>query len=449
MALQPTPVADSVVQFIMDARTRSYPANVIDAARMCLADWTGVAIGAAGEAPVRLLLDALHEPGAALLMSGGTASSATAALINGTLAHSLDFDDTHVPSLTHISGPTWAAVLALAPSRGEDSDLLGAFITGFEVGGRLGSVVGPALLERGIHATAIIGGIAAVAAGSVLLGLNETQTANALGLAATQAGGLTASFGTMAKPFHAGKAAMNAVIAVQLARNGFTASLETLDQPKGLAGALIQDGSAPFRPIETNDWQILKNTFKPYASCLLTHPSIDCARQIASKLNGGSVERVTATVHPLAVQLAGKPQPHTPLEGKFSLAFCIALGLGGHTVSAADFSKERLQDARIRQIVNCVELKADTSLRETAAHISLTSENGDQRDAEVEFALGNPENPMQWSDMRAKFIALTESRLDSLAEPLFAYLRTNERTSHLAELARFCTVDGIAAKATE
>ncbi|MDP1910183.1 MAG: MmgE/PrpD family protein, partial [Hyphomicrobium sp.] len=216
MAAQPTPVAESVVDFLATARTRNNPANVIAAARRCRVAWTGVAIGAAGEAPGTIVRDARHEPGPALVLSGGTASSATAALINGTLAHTLDFDDTHVASLTHISGPTWAAVLALASKLDDDqADLLGAFISGFEVGGRLGTVIGPAMLERGIHATAVIGGLAATAAGCVLLGLNQSQAANALGLAATQAGGLTASFGTMAKPFHAGKAAMNAVIAVR------------------------------------------------------------------------------------------------------------------------------------------------------------------------------------------------------------------------------------------
>ena len=449
MAPQPTPVADSVVQFIMDSRTRNYPANVIDAARMCLADWTGVAIGAVGEAPAALLREALHEPGAALLMSGGTASTATAALINGTLAHSLDFDDTHVPSLTHISGPTWAAILAIASSATDDADLLGAFVTGFEVGGRLGSVVGPALLERGIHATGIIGGLAATAAGCALLGLDETRTANALGLAATQAAGLTTSFGTMAKPFHAGKAAMNAVIAVRLASRGFTASLETLDHPRGLAGALIQDGSVSFRPIAANGWQILQNTFKPYASCLLTHPSIDCARQIAAALNDGSVERVTATVHPLAIRLAGKLQPQTPLEGKFSLAFCIALGLRGHAASAPDFSDKRLLDEDIRQVADRVELKADASLRETAARMRVTSQNGNRHDAEVAFALGNPENPMRWPDMQAKFIALTEPRLGFSAEPLFAHLRTIDRKCDLTAIARFYAAGGSTANAAE
>ena len=450
MAPQPTPVSDSIVEFLAAARTRVYPPEVIAAARMCLVDWAGVAIGAADEAPGTILRDAMHEPGAAMLLSGGTAGSTAAALINGTLAHTLDFDDTHVASLTHISGPTWAATLALASRLDDDdADLLGAFISGFEVGGRLGRIVGPALLERGVHATAVIGGLAATAAGCALLGLDETQTASALGLAATQAGGLTISFGTMAKPFHAGKAAMNAVIAVQLARAGFTASHEALDNSKGLAAALIQDRSQSFCPLTSERWQILGNTFKPYASCLLTHASIDCARDLSAARNGAAIERVVAEVHPLAIELAGKTQPRTPLEAKFSLVFCIALGLKGYTASAADFSSTRLQDTGIQQIAERVKLKAEPSLRETAARISLTTHNGLQHEAETPFALGNPENPMRWPDMKAKFIALTERRLRASADALFERLRTVERASDLAAVARYCAAVNGAAEASE
>lgn len=450
MAPQPTPVSDSVVEFLTTARTRTYPAEVIAAARMCLVDWAGVAIGAAGEAPGKILCDAMHEPGPAILLSGGTASSSTAALINGTLAHTLDFDDTHVASLTHISGPTWAATLALASRLGDDNaDLLGAFISGFEVGGRVGRIVGPALLERGVHATAVIGGLAATAAGCALLGLDKIQTANALGLAATQAGGLTISFGTMAKPFHAGKAAMNAVIAVQLARAGFTASHEALDNSKGLAAALIQDRSQSFCPVTSERWQILENTFKPYASCLLTHASIDCARDLSAAGNGVAIERVVAKVHPLAIELAGKMQPRTPLEAKFSLPFCIALGLRGYSASAADFSSARLQDSDIRQIAERVKLQAEPSLRETAARISLTTLNGSQHDAETAFALGNPENPMRWADMKAKFIALTERHLGVSADALFERLRALERAADLAAVAHYCTTANGVPKASE
>ena len=122
------------------------------------------------------------------------------------------------------------------------------------------------------------------------------------------------SFGTMAKPFHAGKAAMNAVIAVKLAQEGFVASPEALDSREGLARAFVQDRSVGFVPIDNSPWQILLNTFKPYASCLLTHPAIDCARAIAGAEQASRIKSITARVHPLAIRLAGKTKPVTPLE---------------------------------------------------------------------------------------------------------------------------------------
>src|SRR5581483_4152573 len=246
-------LTESVVTFVC-AAGRKYPIEVMDAARMCLVDWTGVAIGALNEPAGTTLRRVVNgSVGRSLVLNGDTADPWVAALINGTLAHSLDFDDSHVGSLTHISGPTWAAVLALAPEV-ENGDLLGAFVTGFETGARLGINFGPALLERGLHATGIVGCIAAAAAGCALLRLDQTQTAHALGLALTQAAGLTASFGTMAKPFHAGKAAMNAVLAVQLARAGFTGAPNILDKPNDLARTLVQDGTIQLSSILNDEW---------------------------------------------------------------------------------------------------------------------------------------------------------------------------------------------------
>jgi len=432
-----TPVTDSVVSFIVDDRRRIYPDDVIDAARFCLVDWTAVALGAADEPPGRILRTTMGAAtGRSLVLTGGTADARTAALINGTLAHSLDFDDTHVASLTHISGPTWAATLALAPAA-EGQRLPDAFVTGFEVGARLGGAFGPALLKRGIHATAVIGSLAATAAGCALLGLDRHQIRNALGLAATQAGGLTASFGTMAKPFHAGRAAMNAVMAVELARAGFTASPDVLDAPDGLAGALLQDRSISFAPIASDVWQILRNTFKPYASCLLTHPAIDCARRIHGALGNGHVNGVTAHVHPLAIQLAGKRNPRTALEGKFSLSFCIALGLTGRSASASDFSEARLHDPGIGSIAERVELQADPALPETAARMRADVA-GHAHEATVRFALGNPENPMRWPDLEAKFVGLVEPRIGPSAKALFQDLHAADTTAAAAILAHHC-----------
>lgn len=225
---------------------------------------------------------------------------------------------------------------------------------------------------------------------------------------------------------------MNGIIAAQLARAGFTASHVAFDDSEGLSRAFLQDRSLAFAPIRTAEWQILQNTFKPYASCLLTHASIDCARALSKQVDAGSIVGITARVHPLALQLAGKTQPKTPLEGKFSLAFCIAVALHGHTVSAADFNAERLGDAAIAALLPRVTLQADDSLRETAAALSVHLADGSQREAATDYALGNPENPMRWADMESKFIGLTSAYLGRRAKALLEQLRSLETFKDIA-----------------
>src|SRR5581483_11074719 len=254
--------------------------------------------------------------------------------------------------------------------------------------------------------------------------------------ALTQAAGLTASFGTMAKPFHAGKAAMNAVLAVQLARAGFTGAPNILDKPNDLARTLVQDGTIQLSSILNDEWQILQNTFKPYASCLLTHPSIDCAREVYRARGSVRAKRIRAEVHPLALKLAGKKAPRTSLEGKFSLSYCIALGLTGHRASAADFSDTQLRDKTIATLADRIELTADPMLRETAARLTVEIDNTKQV-AEVSFALGNPQNPMQWSDMEAKFFGLTNPHLGADAKRLFEELNTVNPSAPASVLSRF------------
>src|SRR6185312_9225863 len=113
-----------------------------------------------------------------------------------------------------------------------------------------------------------------------LLRLDEDKALNALGAAATQAGGLTASFGTMAKPFHAGKAAMDGVMSAQLAANGIIAATNLLQPDGGLDTALVQDRTVQIKPADFSGWEILNNSFKPYAACHLTHPAVDAGREI-------------------------------------------------------------------------------------------------------------------------------------------------------------------------
>src|SRR5262249_52999030 len=193
-----------------------------------------------------------------------------------------DFDDTHLPSIVHGAAPVAPVVLALGEWRRlSGAQALAAFVAGFEVETRLGRIIGRALADRGWHVTGVLGHFGAAAAAGKLLGLDAAHLAQALGIAGTQAAGLEQSFGTMSKPLHPGKAAMNGLLAALLAREGFTGSMAMLDGPTGLAATFL--GVADLSPAVEDlgkRFEILENSTKFYAACHLTHATIDAARAI-------------------------------------------------------------------------------------------------------------------------------------------------------------------------
>lgn len=427
--------------FAARLRRRELPPEVLDAAKKCLADWAGVAVGARDEAAaraVRATVAAWQAHGAAPVLFGTPTTPSAAALANGTLAHCLDFDDTHVGSVAHLSAPSWAAVLAAGTAHGLDERaLLACFVAAYEVGARIGGQgYGVAVDHAGWHSTGIFGALAAAAGAAAAMGLDADAAGRALGAAATQVSGLTGSFGTMAKPFHAGKAAFNGVLSAELAAHGFVPALGLIEPDGGMARSLVQDGSHALPAADFDaGWEVLRNTFKPYACCLLTHASIDAGRALAAQVAGRDIARVTAFVNPLAVHLAGKPAPTTPLEGKFSTAYCSALALSGHAATQGDFSAARIADPALRALTAKVVLQPDAAVAETAARMVVKFADGTQAEAAVILARGNPDNPMSWDDLRAKFMPLTEPVLGAQpAADLFGALREFERPGALAAL---------------
>lgn len=414
--------------YIAGASQQPIPDAVIDAARLCLADWLAVAIGARDEDAgrvVRVTVAGWESHGRATVLFGepGSATASAAALANGTLAHCLDFDDTYVPAITHTSAPVWAAVLALGQARDAKAHaMLEAFVIGFEVAARAGYGLGQGLTARGLHSTGVFGRIGAAAACARLLGLDETRAMHALAAAATQAGGLTASFGTMAKPYHAGKAAMDGVLSAELAAAGFIAAPGTLE-PGGLDRALIQDGTLAFKRPEFSGWEILNNSFKPYAACHLVHPAVDAAR--ASGIAPERIRRARATVAPLAMQITGSAsgRPATPLAAKFDLRYCIALALHGRSVSAGDFREPWTADAGVLATAAKIDAAADASFGFATADLAIEVADGPAKVLHIETAKGHPGNPMRWDDMWAKFDGLTAPVLGSGRRGLFDLVR--------------------------
>ena len=406
------------------------PAEVLAAAQFCITDWLAVAIGASAHEPVRALrsvVDGWGSSGHAPVLMGDNTAPAPAALVNGTMAHCLDFDDTHVGTIAHISGPTFAAALAVGAHRGMSAEeVVRAFTTGFEAAARLGGDgLGIAINQRHIHSTGIVGCFGAAVAAATLHGADAAQFGNTLGLAATQAAGLTHSFGTPAKPFHAGKAAFNGVLAAEMAMAGFQGAPDLLEPGGGLAKALVQDAAVTSAVLRFDDgWEITRNTFKPYASCLLTHPVIDAARDLRPRLGNRSAEAITVFVEPMAVQLAGKSAPRTPYEGKFSLAFCTALALSGHKASWDDFTPANLDDPTIMDLVRRVHLVCVPEMQRTAARLEIVASDGERLVAEIPLALGNPGRPMSWADLEEKFVSLVEPFAGKRTGALFTVART-------------------------
>ncbi len=426
------PISNSrvIAQFVADGASRQPPPDVLDAARMCLVDWVGVCTGAQAENAghvVRTVASAWGQQGRSTLLLGGQGAAVAAALCNGTLAHCLDFDDTFVKANTHTSAPLWAATLALGEETGaSEYEMLSAFITGFEVAARVGSGLGEAVTARGFHATGVFGRLAAAAACSALLKLDADAVKHALGVAATQASGLTGSFGTMSKPFHAGKAAMDGVLSAQLAAAGFKAATELLEPQGGLDSAIIQDRSAAIMPADFSGWEILNNSFKPYAACHLTHPAIDAARAAGRELGDiGQIESVQVQLGALAHQITGSKTgaPSSALEGKFDLKYCVALALHGRHLSAADFTDPLNGDEHVRATAAMVHAAPDAAMGYTSAEVRVLLRGGGMHRAHVPVAKGHPGNPMTWDDMQTKFEGLVEPVAGARTREIFERLR--------------------------
>src|SRR5262249_25991493 len=240
-------------------------------AKRAILDNLGVGLGAADDPGVaiarRVAMELGGHPQATLWADGRRTSVTQAALVNGIMTHILDYDDTHLPTILHPSGPLVAAAVPLAEWLGASGEaLLAAYIVGFELEARVSLSVYPEHYDVGWHITGTAGTLGAAAAAARLLGLDAERTVWALGAAVTQAAGLREMFGSMCKSLHVGKAASNRVLAALLARDGFTSSVEPIEGRRGFGSVLSTRFDPEILTAELGQrWQLHRNGFKPYA----------------------------------------------------------------------------------------------------------------------------------------------------------------------------------------
>jgi 2-methylcitrate dehydratase PrpD len=306
-------------------------------ARIGIVDTVGVTLDGAREPCVRIARAvSLPSSGRALLFGHAERIRATdAALVNGTAAHALDFDDCSNTLGGHPSAPILPALFALADeARASGRDLMTAYVAGFETLARIARAVNFHHYDKGWHPTATLGVFGACAASARLMRLTPEQTATALSVAASFSSGLKANFGTMTKPLHVGHAARNGLLAAMLAREGFTAGDEAFEHRQGFfnvyngadhfdAHAALAHWADPLDIVEPGI------AIKQYPCCGSTHPAIDAMLTLVAQheLKAGDVERVVSWTHSRRLQHTNRPEPNSALDAKFSVQYCVARAL--------------------------------------------------------------------------------------------------------------------------
>ena len=412
-------VTRTLAKFIVNHRYADIPEKVRHEAARSFLNWVGCAVGASRHETVENALAALSEFSgpreATVLGRGDRLDIMLAALMNGTTSHTFDFDDTHLKTVIHPSGPVASAILALAERKPVTGDaFLHAFILGVEAECRIGNAVYPSHYDVGWHITATTGVFGAAAAAGRLLGLSEQQMVWALGIAATQSSGLREMFGTMVKPMHPGNAARNGLLAALLASKNFTSAEQGIEGRRGFANVLAtQRNYAEITERLGDTWEISLNTYKPYACGIVEHPIIDGCIQLRNEhdLKAGDIESISLRVHPLVLELTGKKAPQAGLEGKFSVYHSAAVGVICGAAGEAQYSDELVRDPRVIALRDKVTAAVETGVHEDQAHIAIRLKGGKTFEKFVEHAVGSLDRPLSDADLETKFRGLAEGIL--------------------------------------
>ena len=436
MSLGPT---QALARFVSTTAPGDLPERVRHEAKRALLNWIGCAVGASGHPTVERAIAALAPfagpPQATVLGRGERFDILNAALFNGMTSHTFDFDDTHLRTIIHPTGPVASALLALSehmPVSGED--WIHAFALGVEVECRIGNAVYPSHYDVGWHITGTAGVFGSAAAVGRMLRLSETQLAWALGIAATQASGLREMFGSMSKPLHPGLAARNGMFAALLAQQSFTSAAEPIEGKRGFANVL-----APERDLAKiteglgESWELADNSYKPFACGVVIHPAIDGCVQLRNEhaLNAEAIGAVELAVHPLVLELTGKKTPRAGLEGKFSVFHSAAVALIDGAAGEAQYSDARVADPRVVALRDRVTAAVDPSLAEDAANVRIRLRDGRTVERRVEHALGSLQRPMSDRDLEAKFRGLCapvlpQSAIDALVAACWRFDRSKD-----------------------
>ncbi|MFC6090089.1 MmgE/PrpD family protein [Saccharothrix lopnurensis] len=421
-----------LADFACAVRREPLPEEVAASVRDRVLDVLGLCVGArrldTSTAAIAYVLEQGGAEQAHVVGEARRVPAALAALANGVLAHSLDYDDTHLPSVLHPSASVVPAALAAAEAvRADGRALLAAVAAGLEVCVRLGmagydrGTNNSVFFEHGQHATSICGAIGGAVAAASLFGLDEAGVAHAIGVSASMSSGVIEAnrTGGTVKRLHCGWAAHAGVSAAQLVRHGFTGPPTVLEGRFGFFEAFLHgrfDADALTDGLG-EEWEVPGIFFKPYPANHFTHTVVDAGRALREQgVDPDEVESLVIGVPAPVVRTVGEPierkrVPSTPYEAQFSGPYAVSVGLLGGSglgASLADYAAERLDEPRRRRLMSRADVVADDECTAIFPHqfpavVRARTRDGREWTAKVLANWGGPENPLTVEELRAKF----------------------------------------------
>ncbi|WP_439616744.1 MmgE/PrpD family protein [Shinella sp.] len=395
----------------------TFSETAIEHARDAVIDTLGCMIAGAHDSAVQAVVDAFRDElssgGDCWLVTGGAAPSSLAALVNGTAAHALDFDDNFHPARAHASAVLVPALLAVAGAAVSGRHFLEAYLTGLEAQAAVGFGVNPSHYNRGWHGTSTVGTIGAAAGVARLLGAGIEQTAQAMSLATSMACGPKGQFGTPAKPLHAGIAARNAVEAARLALAGSAGRLDILERPQGFLDLFGGDEPRGWSDWPMEDAHIIETrglVTKRHPCCASTHRAIDALLDLKREhgLTAADIVRIETKVGLSAVRNLVYREPENGMQARFSMHYCLATALVNDGLSLKDFEPSALHRPQIQALMSRIEMTSYTAEEERGHErlphlVTVTLKNGTVLHHARLHAKGSREDALDADQRRRKF----------------------------------------------
>ncbi len=464
----PEPVTNYVVEFIVSARYSDIPGEVVELSKKSVLDGLGLALCGSVAESGDIIRNYLKSSGlmsknsmaATVIGSSLKAPVRFAAFANAIGIHADDYDDTQLAVagdrvyglLTHPTAPVLPAVLAVAETRSmSGKDLMLAYNIGVEVECKIAEAIAPRHYEDGFHTTGTVGTLGAAAAVAKIYGFDHARAATALGIAASEAAGLRENFGTMTKPFHAGRAAESGVVAADFASLGWTAAQDILEAPRGFFHA--EGGGFDSTAIMGKlgkPWTFVSPgvSIKPFPSGSLTHPGMTAMLALIQqhRITADQVLHVRVGTNRNSPNALIHHRPKDNLQAKFSMEFCMASLLLYGKAGLTEFTNQVVNRPEVQEMIRRIEFGVNP-VAEAAGYNKMTTiieiklKDGRTISARADVAKGNPANPMSFEEETAKFLDCAAYARWPIgkARSIVDTVRSIERVADVGVLAALCT----------